>query len=97
MTKKFLIPIGVAALSIAGVGAEAKTVDSLASVSAPNESMAPAASLEITAEGTKSFVDYQIGNDLHQVLMIQSPSGVVFAGHGSHSSHSSHSSHRSGR
>lgn len=97
MSKKFLIPIGVAALGLTGVGTEAKPVDALASSKVSTENTAPAATLEISAEGKKSFVDYQIGNDLHQVLMIQSPSGVVFAGHGSHSSHSSHSSHRSGR
>jgi hypothetical protein len=39
---------------------------------------------------------YKIGNDAHALTLHKSPSGAIFAQHGSHSSHSSHSSHRSG-
>jgi hypothetical protein len=40
---------------------------------------------------------YKIGNDAHALTLHKSPSGAIFAQHGSHASHSSHGSHGSHR
>lgn len=85
---KFLVPVGVAAASLAGNAVKA------------NVNIAGQPKMENLAE-TPSAADqafakkYVIDGEEHTLLLKLSDQGVLYAQHESHSSHDSHASHAS--
>lgn len=96
MSKKFLIPVGLAVNALiannAGATIQTNPIES-------NENNAAAqANLIAKPEGVIThIVQYLKGDEKHELFMKKSDAGLIFADHSSHSSHGSHGSHRSGR
>ena len=94
--KKLIVPVGAALAALISNVTEAVTV--------PVQS--PADSLElqgIAKTGTESVsavlqrLMFQIGENAHDMTLHKTPSGTLYAQHGSHRSHGSHQSHQSHR
>ena len=95
MSKKFLIPVGLAVSALMANNAGATQIK-------PGESENNSAATQVDSnaerEGvTTHIAHYLKGDEKHQLLVKKSDVGLIFAAHGSHSSHGSHGSHRSGR
>jgi hypothetical protein len=94
--KQFLVPVGAALAALLPNPSNA--------AKAPIEAPTDLLKLDDTQKtSTKSIsrilrqLRYKIGNDAHALTLHKSPSGAIFAQHGSHASHSSHGSHGSHR
>ncbi len=96
MSKKFLIPVGLAATALMANNVDAMTKNDL--TESDDKSAATSANLNSAREGTTTYSAQYIKDDeKHELLLKKSDAGLVFAAHGSHASHGSHGSHRSGR
>lgn len=96
MSKKFLIPVGLAASALMANNAGAITQIK------PIESDEKGASTQTNSNAerdgiTTHIAQYLKGDEKHELLVKKSDIGLIFAAHGSHASHGSHGSHRSGR
>ena len=98
MKKRFMVPVGVAALALATsansttspVGSSTKEkIDT-------THNHIELAKIDLSSESVVDEIGYKKGNEEHLLLMKRSERGNLFAAHGSHSSHGSHGSHRSG-
>jgi hypothetical protein len=96
MSKKFLVPVGLAATALLANNAGAITKSEL--TESDNKSTTTLANLNSERNGEITHIaEYLRGDEKHELLIKKSDMGLIFAGHGSHSSHGSHGSHRSGR
>jgi hypothetical protein len=93
MSKKFLIPVSIAAAALSPTGVNASIE------SKPIETTSDKASADLTKNTgiTEQMMTFTRGNEKHQLLMKKSEAGIIFAAHQSHASHASHGSHRSSR
>lgn len=98
MSKKFLIPVGVAVSSLitANASAALQAKDGNKELMKNEANDQNAQSYELL-EGVEKKVHYQKGDELHVLMMKKADAGHLLAYHSSHASHASHSSHRSGR
>ncbi len=96
MSKKFLIPVGLAATALmannAGAKIQAKPIES-------DEKSASAQANSVTERdgATTHIARYLKGDEKHELLIKKSDAGLIFSAHGSHASHGSHGSHGSHR
>ena len=91
----FLIPVGAAVAALLPVGVQA-----LPAPVQPDTTPGPSplsVDNHLTADPIIQTMQYLLGSETHALVLRQSDSGVVYAGHESHSSHASHGSHRSSR
>jgi len=96
MSKKFLIPVGLAATALMTNNVGAMTKNELTEPDV--KSATTPANLNAERDGTTTYIaQYLKENEKHELLLKKSDAGLVFAAHGSHASHGSHGSHRSGR
>lgn len=96
MSKKFLIPVGLAATALMANNAGAITKNKL--TESDDKSTTTLANLNPERDGEITHIaEYLRGDEKHELLIKKSDTGLIFAGHASHSSHGSHGSHRSGR
>jgi len=96
MSKKFLIPVGMAATALMANNAGA-TSQIKPNVSNEKGSLTQANSISYRDGATTHIAEFSKGDEKHELLLKKSDGGLIFATHGSHSSHGSHGSHRSGR
>lgn len=99
MRKGFLVPVSVAVAALISEQAPAAL--------SQNDVVASASDADKTSATTPPVTDpvvgkmpYQVGADVHALVLKRSAQGQVYAqhkSHASHASHSSHGSHRSGR
>ena len=95
MSKKFLIPVGLAATALMANNAGATT--QMKPVESDEKSTASQATSNTERDGTTTHIaQYLKGDEKHELLVKKSDIGLIFAAHGSHASHGSHGSHRSG-
>lgn len=96
MSKKFLIPVGMAATALMANNAGAIT--QIKPIESDEKSASTQINLNVERDGTTTHIaQYLKGDEKHELLVKKSDIGLIFAAHGSHASHGSHGSHRSGR
>lgn len=93
MSKKFLIPVSIAAAALSPAGVNA----SIESKSIETTSDKVSADFTKNTGITEHMMTFTRGDEKHQLLMKKSEAGIIFAAHQSHASHASHGSHRSSR
>jgi len=94
MSKKFLIPVGLAATALMANNAGATQIKPIES---DEKSSSTQANSNAERDGTTTHIaQYLKGDEKHELLVKKSDVGLIFAAHGSHASHGSHGSHRSG-
>ena len=94
MSKKFLIPVGLAATALMANNAGATQIKP---IEADEKGVSTQANSNAEREGTTTHIaQYLKGDEKHELLVKKSDVGLIFATHGSHASHGSHGSHRSG-
>jgi hypothetical protein len=93
MSKKFLIPVSIAAAALSPTGVNA-SIESK-QIKAPSDSTSSERTKNTGV--TEQMMTFTRGDEKHQLLMKKSEAGIIFAAHQSHASHASHGSHRSSR
>lgn len=95
--KRFLIPLGAAVAALLPVKAQA-TLNTADTQKLPDDA---ARTSSLAAAGDHNRVlgelTYVAQSEIHSLVLRQSSTGMLYAGHGSHRSHGSHASHRSHR
>lgn len=96
MSKKFLIPVGLAASALMANNAGAIT--QIKPIESDEKGASTKTNSNAERDGTTTHIaQYLKGDEKHELLVKKSDIGLIFAAHGSHRSHGSHGSHRSGR
>jgi len=92
-SKSFLIPLSAALTALCGVASAINTDIEQQQVERPARSTDD--DLRKLLRAGEKLAIYQVGGELHALILRNSIDGMNFAEHYSHRSHSSHSSHRS--
>lgn len=95
LSPRFLIPLGAAVAALLPFKVQA-------ALNPPSTEQSTDSALRVSPSANPTLGDpviqeiaYMVQSEVHALLLRQSNSGILYAGHGSHRSHGSHESHSS--